>query len=60
TIIMFSILIYETTGPIFSKYAIKKAGEINGLDKYRNIEDLEEENDVDIANNISAEERSVC
>lgn len=35
TIIMFSILIYETTGPIFAKFAIKKAGEINGLDNYR-------------------------
>lgn len=36
TIIMFSILIYETTGPIFSKFAIKKAGEINRLDNCRN------------------------
>jgi hypothetical protein len=34
TIIMFSILIYETTGPIFAKIAIHKAGEINGLDTY--------------------------
>jgi len=33
TIIMLSILVYETTGPIFAKYAISKAGEINGLDK---------------------------
>ncbi len=32
TIIMFSILIYETLGPVFSKIAIEKAGEINGLD----------------------------
>ena len=32
TIIMFSILIYETTGPIFAKIAIQKAGEIGGLD----------------------------
>lgn len=32
TIIMFSVLIYETTGPIFSKIAIQKAGEVNGLD----------------------------
>ena len=30
TIIMFSILIYETTGPIFSKFALEKAGEIKG------------------------------
>ncbi len=28
TIIMFSVLIYETTGPIFAKIAIKRAGEI--------------------------------
>lgn len=28
TIIMFSILIYETSGPIFAQYALKKAGEI--------------------------------
>jgi len=33
TIIMFSILIYEVSGPIFAKIAIEKAGEINGLDK---------------------------
>ena len=32
TIIMFSVLIYEVTGPIFAKLAIQKAGEINGLD----------------------------
>ncbi|NLL72339.1 MAG: cation:proton antiporter [Clostridiales bacterium] len=33
TIIMFSVLIYEVTGPIFAKIAIQNAGEINGLDK---------------------------
>ncbi|MGD9605655.1 MAG: cation:proton antiporter [Bacilli bacterium] len=33
TIIMFSVLIYETTGPIFAKIAIKKAGEMDGADK---------------------------
>lgn len=38
TIIMFSVLIYETTGPIFAKIAIQKAGEIGGLDA-----DLEEQ-----------------
>ncbi len=32
TIIMFSVLIYETTGPIFSKLAISLSGEINGLE----------------------------
>jgi len=34
TIIMFSVLIYETSGPIFAKLAIKGAGEINGMDTY--------------------------
>lgn len=33
TIIMFSVLIYEVTGPIFAKLAIHKAGEIDGLKK---------------------------
>ena len=33
TIIKFSVLIYEVTGPIFAKLAIQKAGEINGLEK---------------------------
>ena len=33
TIIMFSVLIYEVSGPIFAKIAIEKAGEINGIDK---------------------------
>ena len=32
TIIMFSVLIYEVSGPIFAKIAIKKAGEIQ-IDK---------------------------
>lgn len=32
TIILFSVLIYEATGPIFAKIAIQKAGEIDGLD----------------------------
>lgn len=35
TIIMFSILIYEVSGPIFAKIAIDKAGEIDGLDKIK-------------------------
>ncbi|MDR7869371.1 MAG: cation:proton antiporter [Tissierellaceae bacterium] len=30
TIIMFSVLIYEVSGPIFAKIAIQKAGEIDG------------------------------
>lgn len=41
TIIMLSILIYETTGPIFAKYAISKAGEINGLDKLDQLSSIE-------------------
>lgn len=44
TIIMLSILVYETSGPIFAKLAITKAGEIGGLDKLEmlsQIDDLE-------------------
>lgn len=33
TIIMFSVLVYEVSGPIFAKIAIEKAGEIGGLDR---------------------------
>lgn len=33
TIIMFSVLVFETLGPIFAKFAIHRAGEIGGLDK---------------------------
>lgn len=33
TIIMFSVLVYETSGPIFAKIAISKSGEIGGLDR---------------------------
>lgn len=43
TIIMFSILIYETLGPVFAKIAIQKAGEINGLDNYSETEEELEE-----------------
>jgi len=35
TIIMFSVLIYETSGPIFAKIALKKAGEIGIEEKIR-------------------------
>lgn len=41
TIIMLSILVYETSGPIFAKFAISKAGEINGLDKLDEISSVE-------------------
>lgn len=33
TIIMLSILFYETLGPVFAKIAITKAGEVGGMDK---------------------------
>ena len=44
---MLSIMVYETSGPIFAKLAISKAGEINGLDKLQylsNIDGLENKN----------------
>lgn len=41
-IILISTLIYETTGPLFSKFAITKAGEINGMDKFNTISGLTE------------------
>jgi len=34
TIIMFSVLIYETSGPLFSKWCISLSKEINGKDKF--------------------------
>ncbi|HHX48819.1 MAG TPA: cation:proton antiporter [Clostridiales bacterium] len=34
TIIMASILIYETLGPVAAKFAISKAGEIGGADRF--------------------------
>ena len=33
TIIMFSVLVYEVSGPIFAKLSIQKAGEIGGMDR---------------------------
>lgn len=47
TIIMFSILIFETTGPVFSKIAIQKAGEINGLDKKENKPIIQGQSEID-------------
>ncbi|HHV33575.1 MAG TPA: cation:proton antiporter [Acholeplasma sp.] len=41
TIIMLSILFFETSGPIFAKYAISKAGEIGGLDRLDQISSME-------------------
>jgi len=52
TIIMLSIMVYETSGPIFAKLAISKAGEINGLDKLQylsNIEGMENNKEEAIA-----------
>ena len=37
TVIMFSVLVFETSGPIFAKIAIKRAGEIGGMDRERNL-----------------------
>lgn len=42
TIIMLSILVYETSGPIFAKIAISKAGEIGGLDKLEQLSSVED------------------
>lgn len=36
-IILITTLFFETTGPLFSKFAISKAGEINGLDKFNEV-----------------------
>lgn len=41
TIIMLSIMVYETSGPIFAKLAISKAGEINGLDRLQFLSNIE-------------------
>lgn len=41
TIIMIGILFFETTGPIFAKFAIDRAGEINGLDALERASSLE-------------------
>lgn len=46
TIIMFSILIYEVSGPIFAKIAIDKAGEIGGLNKLKKKQSMQKVQDV--------------
>ncbi|MFV0399690.1 MAG: cation:proton antiporter [Oscillospiraceae bacterium] len=43
TTIMFSVLVFETLGPIFAKIAIQKAGEIGGMDKKRSGKTLTKE-----------------
>lgn len=42
TIIMLSILVYETFGPLFAKIAISKAGEVNGLDRLDELSMVED------------------
>lgn len=41
TIIMLSVLVYETFGPVFAKIAITKAGEVGGLDRLGEFSSLE-------------------
>ena len=33
TVILFSVLVFEISGPILAKIAITRAGEVNGLDR---------------------------
>lgn len=46
TIIMFSVLVYEISGPILAKIAIQKAGEIGGMDKRRTKKNIDIEEGV--------------
>ena len=48
TIIMFSVLIYETTGPIFSKLAISLAGELYGLDRENEKSEINTNAELDL------------
>lgn len=48
TIIMFSVLIYEVSGPIFAKIAIQKAGEIDGLEKKKQIIKTKKTEEVEV------------
>lgn len=41
TVILFSVFVYEVSGPIFAKIAIDKAGEAYGLDNKKSINDLD-------------------
>ena len=41
TVIMLSVLVYETMGPVFAKFAISKAGEIGGLDRLEQLSSLD-------------------
>lgn len=40
TIIMLSVLVYETSGPIFAKIAISRSGEVDGLDKLEELSSI--------------------
>ena len=42
TIIMFSVLVYEISGPILAKIAIQKAGEVGGRDKGRKVKEIKD------------------
>lgn len=42
TIIMLSILVYETFGPIFAKFSLEKSGEIYGQDRLEELSNIEE------------------
>lgn len=42
TIIMLSILFFETSGPIFAKIAITQAGEIGGIDKLDQLSSIDD------------------
>lgn len=41
TIIMLSILVYETFGPIFAKYSLQKSGEIYGQDRLEQLSSID-------------------
>lgn len=42
TVIMLSILVYETFGPVFAKFAIGKAGEIGGMDRLEHLSSIDD------------------
>lgn len=41
TIIMMSILVYETLGPVFAKISLQKSGEIYGQDRLELLSNIE-------------------
>lgn len=38
TVILFSVLVFEISGPILAKISITKAGEVNGLDRIKELD----------------------